>query len=159
MEGGGLERGHLGDTPEGHFTSLIIPGSDPRLQSEYGTRDGDLLRISGMPDQGHRILHGPYIILPSGRFRFELSFDLEARGEGMVTVDLTRAGGHREFYLRRCFEWELQRGLIRISHHLPQPIDRFELRLYAGAGFVIVVRQLAVFRLDKAKSAVVLGGS
>jgi hypothetical protein len=136
---------------EGLFTSLIIPGSDPRLQSEYGTREKDLLRISGMPDQGRRILYGPHISLPSGLFRFELSFDLEARGTGMVTVDLTRAGGHRDFYLRRCFEWELQRGLIRISHVLPQAIDRFELRLYAGTGFVMAVKQLAVFRLEEAK--------
>lgn len=136
---------------EGPFTSLIISGSDPRLQSEYGTRDKDLLRISGIPEQGRRILFGPHISLPSGLFRFELSFDLEARGTGMVTVDLTRAGGHRDFYLRRCFEWELERGLIRISHALPQPTDRFELRLYAGAGFVMAVKQLTVFRLDEAK--------
>lgn len=136
---------------DGPFTLLIIPGSDPRLQSEYGTRDGEMLRISGMPDQGRRVLYGPHISLPPGLFRFELFFDMEARGTGMVTVDLTRAGGHRDFYLRRCFEWELQRGLIRISHALPQPIDRFELRLYAGTGFVMAVKQLTVFRLDEPK--------
>ncbi len=125
---------------EALFTSLVIPGSDPCLQSEYGARDRDVLRISGMPDQGRRVLFGPHISLPPGLFRFELSFDLEARGTGMVTVDLTRAGGHRDFYLRRCFEWELQRGLIRISHALTQPTDRFELRLYAGTGFVMAVK-------------------
>lgn len=136
---------------EGPFTTLVIPGSDSRLQSEYGTRDGDLLLILGIPDQGRRILFGPHISLPPGLFRFELSFDLRARGTGMVTVDLTRAGGHRDFYLRRCFEWELQRGLIRISHALPQPTDRFELRLYAGMGFEMAVKHLAVFRLDNVK--------
>ena len=136
---------------DGPFTSLNIPGTDPRLQSEYGTRDENLLRISGIPDQGRRVLYGPHISLPPGLFRVELSFDLEVRGTGMVTVDLTRAGGHRDFYLRRCFEWELQRGLIRISHALPQPTDRFELRLYAGTGFVMAVKQLAVFRLDDAR--------
>lgn len=159
MTGADLERdrrdgphGASQESPrEGLFTSMIIPGSDPRLQSEYGTRDGDLLRISGIPDQGRRVLFGPHISLPPGLFRFELSFDLEARGMGMVTVDLTRAGGHRDFYLRRCFEWELQRGLIRISHALPQPTDRFELRLYACTGFVMAVKHLAVFRLDEAK--------
>ena len=140
-----------GATREGPFTALAIPGSDSRLQSEYGARDGSLLRISGMPDQGRRILYGPHISLPPGLFRFELSFELEARGTGMVTVDLTRAGGHRDFYLRRCFEWELQRGLIRISHALPPPIDRFELRLYAGTGLVMAVKQLEVFRLGDVK--------
>lgn len=147
MVGAGLERDGL----DGSFKSLIILGSDPRLQSEYGARDKNVLRISGMLDQGRRILYGPHISLPPGVFRFELSFDLEARGTGMVTVDLTRAGGHRDFYLRRCFEWELQRGLIRISQVLIQPTDRFELRLYAGAGFVIAIKQLAVFRLNEAK--------
>lgn len=155
MTGAGLERdrrdGPQEGPKDGPFTSLIIPGSDPRLQSEYGARDGELLRISGMPDQGRRVLFGPHISLPTGLFRFELCFDLEARGTGMVTVDLTRAGGHRDFYLRRCFEWELQRGLIRISHALPQLTDRFELRLYAGTGFVMAVKHLAVFRLDEAK--------
>lgn len=133
------------------FTSLVISGADPRLQSGYGVRDGDVLRISGIPDQGRRVLYGPHISLPPGLFRFELSFDLEARGTGMVTVDLARAGGHRDFYLRRCFEWELQRGLIRISHHLQRAIDHFELRLYAGTGFMIAVKQLAVFSLDEVK--------
>lgn len=151
MEGAGLERGGLDSSAGGAFTSLIIRGSDPQLQSEYGTRDKDVLRIGGVPDEGRRILYGPHISLPPGLFRFELSFDLEARGRGMVTVDLTRAGGHRDFYLRRCFEWELQRGLIRISHALPQPTERFELRLYAGAGFAMALKQLAVFRLDEAK--------
>lgn len=151
MEGTGLERGGL-ESPQGSaFVQLVIPGSDPRLQSGYGTRDKDVLRISGVPDEGRRILYGPHISLPAGLFRFELSFDLEARGTGLVTIDLTRAGGHRDFYLRRCFEWELQRGLIRISHVLNQPTDRFELRLYAGIGFVMAVKQLAVFRLDEAK--------
>ncbi len=147
MESAGLERDGL----DCSFKSLIILGSDPRLQSEYGTRDEHVLRISGVPDEGRRILYGPHISLPSGLFRFELSFDLEARGRGMVTIDLTRAGGHRDFYLRRCFEWELQRGLVRISHALLQPTERFELRLYAGAGFAMAVKQLAVFRLDEAK--------
>ncbi|MCA0246946.1 MAG: hypothetical protein LCH93_10045 [Proteobacteria bacterium] len=149
MEDAGLERGGLENPQEGTFTPLVIPGSDPRLQSEYGTRNKGVLRISEVPDEGRRILYGPHISLPPGLFRFELSFDLEARGTGMVTVDLARAGGHRDFYLRRCFEWELQRGLIRISHVLPHPTERFELRLYAGAGFVVAVKQLAVFRLDE----------
>lgn len=147
MEGADLQRDRFDDS----FAPLVIPGSDPRLQSEYGTRDRGLLRISDVPDQGRRVLYGPHISLSSGLFRFELTFDMEARGTSMVTVDLTRAGGHRDFYLRRCFEWELQRGLIRISHALPQPIDHFELRLYAGSGFVMAVKQLAVFRLDEAK--------
>lgn len=151
MQGTGLQRDSLDGSAGSSFKSLVIPGSDPRLQSEYGARDKDVLRTSGMPDQGRRVLYGPHISLPPGLFRFELSFELEARGTGLVTVDLARAGGHRDFYLRRCFEWELQRGLIRISHALPQPTDRFELRLYAGTGFVMAVRQLAVFRLGEAK--------
>lgn len=151
MKGAGLERDGLENPSGSSFTPLVIPGSDPRLQSEYGLRDKDVLRISGVPDEGRRILYGPHISLPPGLFRFELSFDLEARGTGLVTIDLTRAGGHRDFYLRRCFEWELQRGLIRISHVLQQPTDRFELRLYAGSGFVMAVKQLAVFRLGEAK--------
>lgn len=151
MEGAGLERDGLDGSVGGSFKPLIILGSDLRLQSEYGTRDKDLLRIAGVPDEGRRILYGPHISLPPGLFRFELSFDLDVRGTGLVTVDLTRAGGHRDFYLRRCFEWELQRGLIRISHALPQPTERFELRLYAGTGFVMAVKQLVVFRLDEAK--------
>lgn len=151
MEGASPERNGPDGAVGGSFKSLILLGSDPRLQSEYGTREKDVLRIAGVPDEGRRILYGPHVSLPSGLFRFELSFDLEARGTGMVTVDLTRAGGHRDFYLRRCFEWELQRGLIRISHALPQSTDRFELRLYAGTGFVIAVKQLAVFRLDNVR--------
>lgn len=147
MEGPDLDR----DRPGNLFAPLVITGSDQRLQSEYGTRDNSLLRISGIFDHGRRILYGPHISLPPGHFRFELFFEVEARGAGMVTVDLTKAGGHRDFYMRRCFEWELQRGLIRISHFLFQPIERFELRLYAGIGFAMVVKKLAVCRLGETK--------
>lgn len=128
-------------------TPMVILGSDHRLQSQYGTRVGEFLRISGILDQGCRILYGPHISLPPGLFRFELSFELESRGDGMVTVDLTKAGGHRDFYLRRCFDWELQRGLIRISHRLPLSTEAFELRLYAGPGFAMVLKRLIVSQL------------
>jgi len=126
------------------FSVISLCGSDPRLQSPYGERKGDFLSIADVPAAGHRILYGPHVSLPAGHYRFELRFKLQCRGEGLVTVDLSRSGGHREFYLRRCFEWELKRGLIRISHALGAFTDAFELRLYAGKGFKACIERLQI---------------
>lgn len=133
---------------DGGLDSIVVLGSDIRLQSQYGTRSGHGLRISEIPGPGYRILYGPHLSLSAGHYRFELMFDMEARGEGNVTVDLSHSGGHRDFYMRRCFEWELKRGVIRISYHLRQAIDAFELRLYAGTGFELLVKQLAIGRIS-----------
>lgn len=124
--------------------ATVIYGSDPRLQSQYGTREGCALRISGVPGVGHRVLYGPHLSLRPGSYRFELSFELDALGEGLTTVDLTKSGGHRAFYLRRCFNWELERGLIRVSYSLEDPIEAFELRLYAGTGFSALINYLNI---------------
>jgi hypothetical protein len=126
---------------------MTIPGHDSRLQSQYGVRRQYGLYISGIPGPGYRVLYGPHLSLPPGLFRFELSFEVETRGMGMLTVDLTQAGGHRDFYMRRCFEWELHRGLIRISYPFRQATNGFELRLYASDGFAMLVKQLDVIQL------------
>lgn len=126
------------------FEPMVFLGSDLRLQSQYGTRQADGLHLSDIPCAGHRILYGPHIALPAGRFRFELKFEMQARGDDMVSIDLTCSGGRREFYLRRCFDWELHRGLIRISYSFSEPTDAFELRLYAGTGFEITVKELVI---------------
>ena len=134
------------DTP----STTVICGSDPRLQSQYGTREGSGLRISGVPGVGHRVLYGPHLSLLPGPYRFELLFQLDALGEGLTTVDLTKSGGHRAFYLRRCFKWELERGLIRVSYSLEDPIEAFELRLYAGTGFSAVIDCLNIISSRRA---------
>lgn len=126
------------------FSTIAICGSDPRLQSQYGAREGCGLRISGVPGMGYRVLYGPHLSLPAGSYRFELVFRLDALGEGLTTIDLTKSGGHRAFYLRRCFRWELERGLIRVSYALESSIEAFELRLYAGTGFSAVINYLTI---------------
>lgn len=49
--------------------------------------------------------------------------------------------------MRRCFEWELRRGLIQISYALLDPTEAFELRMYAGAGFEMSVNRLVISTL------------
>ena len=123
---------------------IVISGSDCRLQSRCGTREGGYLHIHDVPGAGCRILYGPHLTLPAGHYRFQLKFILHSRGDGLVTVDLSRSGGRREFYLRRCFEWELNRGIIRISYQFQCITEAFEFRLYAGRGFEISVDQLSI---------------
>jgi hypothetical protein len=125
---------------------VVVTGSDPRLQSEYGARRADALVVSGVAGDGHRVLYGPHVPVPPGVARFELTFEMQNRGRGLISVDLANAG--EGFYLRRCFEWELQRGLIRISYPFVQSMPTVELRLYAGPGFEASFRSLAITPLQ-----------
>ena len=126
------------------FEPIVILGSDSRLQSQFGSRQGDVLRINKVPTERHRVLYGPHVTLPAGHYRFELTFEVETPSPRDVEVDLSSDGGARAFYARRCFEWELTRGLIRISHPFKGSVEQFELRLYASGEFVAAVKQLTI---------------
>src|SRR5262249_27119700 len=52
---------------------LIFPGSDPRLGSQIGARDGSLLvNAPGGATDRHYALFGPYIDLPRGKYLAEI---------------------------------------------------------------------------------------
>jgi hypothetical protein len=147
-DGGRVVEMYVGDKADPETTApfepIVILGSDPRLQSQFGSYQGDVLRIDKVPTERHRVLYGPHVTLPAGHYRFELAFEMETPSPRDVEVDLSSNWGTRAFYGRQCFEWELTRGLIRISHPFKRPVEQFELRLYASGGFVAAVRQLTI---------------
>lgn len=140
--------GHLddkaGQAMTTHFDPIAIAGSDPRLQSQFCSRGDGSLRIDDVPEGYHRVLYGPHVALPVGHYRFELQFAVEAPSPKGVEVELSVVSEPLPLYMRKCFDWELQRGLIRIAHQLDRPADYLELRLYAGSGFVATVKQLTI---------------
>jgi len=56
---------------------MVFFGSDPRLQSQFGNRQNDRLRIDNLPEGYHRVLYGPHATLLPDHYRFELVFDVE----------------------------------------------------------------------------------
>lgn len=125
---------------------IVISGGDPRLESEIEvTRDG-LLHFRA-PAEGARVaVYGPYVTLPAGEYRIELSFAVAERTPGDVIVELCRQKARTRLYARRCFPWELDRELIRIAYPFGQPVEDLEVRLIVPAGCAGSITQLTISR-------------
>lgn len=131
---------------ETKMDAIVFSGSDPRLESEIETGRDDALHFRAA--QGaHYALYGPHIALPTGRYRIELELTVDARATGKVAIELCHSGAGVRFYDRPCFEWELTRGLIRISYPFEQPVENLEVRLRVPGGFAGSIRQLSFQRL------------
>ena len=131
--------------------AIVLSGADPRLESEIETgRDSALhFRSAAKVDQGvdQYAVYGPYIGLPTGRYRIELELSVDARATGRVGIELCHSGARVRLYDRPCFEWELSRGLIRVSYPFEQPVENLEVRLRVPSGFAGSIRQLSFLRL------------
>jgi hypothetical protein len=130
------------------FEPLTISSADSRLKAAYGNRVGGVLQIRNESDRRCHVLYGPYVSLPAGSYRFELSFSSATAGPEPVLVDLSHRQGNRELYSRPCLAWELASGIIRISCTLDHPVEDLELRLAAGPGFAAAITGLSIMRRD-----------
>ena len=127
--------------------TLVLAGSNPRLESEVEVGRDDCLHFRAPPDVGRVALYGPYLDLPPGTFRIELEFKVGERTPGAVTIELRHRAASVVLYSRTCFEWELERGLIRISHPFDHRVEGLEARLIVPPGFAGAIRQLSVIQL------------
>jgi hypothetical protein len=129
------------------MNAIVISGSDPRLQSEIETGREEALHFVTPADGEHYALYGPYVSLPAGRYRIELTATIEARTTGKVAIELCHSGARVCLYRRHCFEWELTSGLIRVSYPFEQVVENLEVRLRVPAGFAGSVKSLSFQRL------------
>ena len=128
--------------------AIVISGADPRLESEIETGRDDALHFRSAADGEHYAVYGPYLALPAGRYRIELGLTVDARATGRVAIELCHSGARVRLYDRPCFEWELARGLIRVSYPFEQPVENLEVRLRVPGGFAGSIRQLSFERLS-----------
>src|SRR5436309_659784 len=103
--------------------AIVIFGADPRLESEIETGRDNGLHFKSAGDGEHYAVYGPYIALPTGRYRIELELTVDARVTGRVGIELCHSGARVRLYDRPCFEWELARGVIRVSYPFEQPVE------------------------------------
>lgn len=127
--------------------AIVISGSDPRLQSEIETARDEALHFRAAADGEQYAVYGPYITLPTGRYRIELGLTVEARATGTVAIELCHSGARVRLYDRPCFEWELARGFVGVSYPFEQPVEYLEVRLRVPSGFAGSVRHLSFQRL------------
>ena len=127
--------------------TLMIAGADPRLESEIETSRDSALHFRAAADVDQYAVYGPYLALPTGRYRIELGLTVEARATGRVGIELCHSGARVRLYDRPCFEWELARGVIRVSYPFEQPVENLEVRLRVPSGFAGSIRQLSLQRL------------
>ena len=125
---------------------LTIAAADERLKAPYGDRSQGTFKIRNASDRRCHVLYGPHVALPSGSYRFELSFSSVCEGPEPVIVDLCHRQGNRELYSRPCFPWELDNGTIRISCTFDQSVEDLEFRLNASSGFSANVTGLSITR-------------
>src|SRR5258708_3946264 len=97
-------------------TQITILGSDACLESEIELKRDDALHFRASADGSRRALYGPYIGLPAGHFEIQLTFIVKERTPGQVNIELCHKQGRLQLYLRYCFEWELEAGLVKISY-------------------------------------------
>jgi 2-polyprenyl-3-methyl-5-hydroxy-6-metoxy-1,4-benzoquinol methylase len=136
--------GWLGRCVQPHFwiasESIVIPAGDPLLVSQIGfVRDGVLeVQAPGEPDLGEQYwaLHGPYLELPKGRYRAEISMS----GSGPATIDVCFDEGKRSAGIRLLGHLEP----ASIEFCLDQAATDVEIRLRVKGGFRGSIRQLAV---------------
>lgn len=125
---------------------IVLPGGDPRLESEIEVTRNGALHFRAPADGARVAVYGPYVTLPAGEYRIELSLAVEERTSGDMIVELCRQKARVRMYARRCFPWELDRGLIRISYPFGQSVEDLEIRLIVPAGFAGSITQLAISR-------------
>lgn len=127
---------------------MVFAGGDPRLESEIEVlRDGALHFRA--PAEGARVaVYGPYVTMPAGEYRIELSLAVKERTAGDMIVELCRQKARVKMYVRRCFPWELDRGLIRIAYPFAQTVEDLEVRLIVPAGCAGSITRLAISPKD-----------
>ena len=123
--------------------AIIFLGSDPRLELEIAIGRDDALHFKA-PADGRRVaLYGPYITLPPGHFRLELTFAVDELAPGEVTIELCHTQARQKVYVRSCFPWELTAGLIRVSYPFTEGVRELEVRLIVPPGFSGSIKQLS----------------
>lgn len=127
--------------------AILLSGADPRLESEIETGRDSALHFRSAAAVDQYAVYGPYLSLPMGRYRIELELAVDARATGRVGIELCHSGARVRLYDRPCFEWELARGVIRVSYPFEQPVENLEVRLRVPGGFAGSIRQLSFQRL------------
>lgn len=127
--------------------AIVLLGADPRLESEIETGRDSALHFKAVSDFDRYAVYGPYLALPTGRYRIELGLTVHARATGRVGIELCHSGARVRLYDRACFEWELTRGVVRVSYPFEQPVENLEVRLRVPGGFAGSIRQLSFQRL------------
>ena len=129
--------------------SMIFSPSDPRIQSQIGTKDGALLHFKAPAGGYHMAVYGPHIDLPEGTYRAELALTVSEPNTKGVTIEVCHRSGNKRIYSRPCFMSELRVGLIRCGFYLSRPVEKLEMRLRVPGGLSGCITQLSFSAVAK----------
>ncbi len=135
-------------TPKGQPT--VIPAKDPRLVSMIGVKTGEVMTVNapGPASENSYAMFGPYIGLPKGSFRAELTVDTRAMPpEGVVHIDVCCERGTIILEARPCTAEELERGVIHLDFSTPTRVAEVEVRLLVPGGYSGDIKQLSFLKL------------
>lgn len=132
---------------------LVLPATDPRLQSQIGIKEDGLLHIDAPGHEGDRHfgLFGPYLELPKGDFRAELQLVARApppKG-GTIIIDVCRDAGQLTLCSRECSDDEIAGVSIRVDFSIAPRVKDLEIRLNVPGGFSGSIKQLSIRALGQ----------
>lgn len=124
---------------------IVIPADDPRLRSQIGAVNGSALDVeapAGSAD--YFAVFGPYIDMPRGKFRAQLSVDTRSRPKkGGVVFDICRSSGTDVLGSKVCDDREIASGTLTLDFNLPERVEGLEARLRVPAGYAGSISQLS----------------
>jgi 2-polyprenyl-3-methyl-5-hydroxy-6-metoxy-1,4-benzoquinol methylase len=126
--------------------ALVFHAADPRLSSQCGSRSGDTFEISNEGSSDAYGLFGPYVTLPTGKFRLDLDLLATAEFAGNVTFDICCNGG-QVLYSDQLAYAKLQDGKVQVDFAVEKRAEDLEVRLLVPGGFRGRFHQLSLLSL------------
>ena len=119
-------------------TNIVLSGADPRLFTQIGRRENGMLLLEYSGDEAawHFALFGPYLALPSGRYRATVDMTIATGGNGGV-LDVCHRGG--TIILAAA---DARDGSVDFA--LTESATDLEIRLQVQGGFQGVIRKIAI---------------
>ncbi len=128
--------------------ALLFQADDPRLRTTVGVRDGETIVLSN--SAAGIGLYGPYVDLPSGRYRARIRFAEAHETAGSVTMDVceeaaTKIISAAEFDLSNLAPGKRE---IELAFSLDRAASLCEVRLFCAAAVSATITRIEILFLD-----------
>ena len=150
MELYGLSENSFGKTKNGMIAKRLsagiiahsssYAGSDPKLQTQCGQREGEGITTTGV--QGY-LFYGPYVDLPTGIYKTNLYGQIQHTGTPCAFVELVVNSGADILKRKLLRESEINTLLQSIDFSLDTPAQ-LEVRVWVAANADISIKRLVI---------------
>jgi glycosyltransferase involved in cell wall biosynthesis len=141
LKGSQSKRGNAKTSSSSHGQWFSYAGSDHRLSTECGQRDGQWMRSIGV--EGF-LLYGPYVDLPAGGYTANLFGKVNNVGAPNAFVEVLTGSANSRLSSRIIMDTKDDLPLASIDFLLDSPAQ-VEIRIWAAADADVSIRRLIIF--------------